>query len=325
MTKKKPTILDVAQLANVSRTTVSRYLNQNYSKMSLATKLTIEQAIKQLNYQVNQSARALKTNRTHLIGLVMADVTNFYASLVFKGVADLFSSFNYQIIMLNSNEDALQEQKNISQLLQFQVDGLLIQPVTKNTPYYESITIPTVFIDRPLASSHLAQVVTDNYLKSQELAQKVVTFGYYQFIILHQKNSNSARDLRIQAINDVALQNNIKTTIFYTDDDLQHLLKLLIQSPKTAIFVLKGPDVLKTLAFFHAHNFNIPNNIGMATFDDWNWTNFTFPKIEKIQQDPTKIGFIAAKLLHQNITSPRLNSNSHIIVPSVLITGNSLK
>ena len=324
MPKKNPTILDVAQLANVSRTTVSRYLNKNFKKMSSTTKLNIEQAIIQLNYQVNQSARALKTSHTHLIGLVMADVTNFYSSLIFKGVTELFNSYNYQVIMLNSNEDALQEQKNIEQLSQLQVDGLLIQPVTNNINFYNDLQIPTVFIDRPLDSPNLAQVVTDNYLKSQTLANKVAQLGYQQFIVLHQKNTNNARNLRIQAISDVAIKYNINKTIIYTEDNLDKLLNIINDSLKTAIFVLKGPDILKTLAFFQKNNISIPNDIGMATFDDWDWTDFTFPKIEKVQQNPTSIGFTAAEYLYKKISEPTLTTNHQIIVPSTLINGNSL-
>ncbi len=75
---KRATINDVAEVARVSITTVSRYVNGKYGKMSSKTRQKIQQAIKDVDYHVNRQAQMLKRQNSHLIGVVVADVENFF-------------------------------------------------------------------------------------------------------------------------------------------------------------------------------------------------------------------------------------------------------
>ena len=86
---KKITINDVAQKAGVSKTTVSRFLNNNYNNMSDHTKKRIEDVIKELNYRPNKQAQALKSKHSYLIGVVVADISNMFSSLLLKGIGNI--------------------------------------------------------------------------------------------------------------------------------------------------------------------------------------------------------------------------------------------
>lgn len=80
---KRATINDVAKTAGVSITTVSRYVNGNYNKMSAKTRLKIQTAVKEADYHVNRQAQMLKRQNSHLIGVVVADVENFFFLFTF--------------------------------------------------------------------------------------------------------------------------------------------------------------------------------------------------------------------------------------------------
>lgn len=71
---KKLTIDDVARRAGVSKSTISQYLNQRYKYMSEATRQRIAEVIEELDYRPNGLARSLKQNRTHLVGIIVADI-----------------------------------------------------------------------------------------------------------------------------------------------------------------------------------------------------------------------------------------------------------
>jgi LacI family kdg operon repressor len=103
MTRKKRTdrvtINDVARLAGVSKTTVSRYLSGQYHILSDSTKTRIKEAIEQLNYRPNQMARGLKRDRSYLIGMIVADITNPYSTAVLRGAEDVCKQKGYSILV----------------------------------------------------------------------------------------------------------------------------------------------------------------------------------------------------------------------------------
>lgn len=150
---KRATINDVAEVARVSITTVSRYVNGKYGKMSAKTRQKIQQAIKDVDYHVNRQAQMLKRQNSHLIGVVVADVENFFSSLLFKGADQVLSDIGFQIILMNSNNSQLKEQRQIERLLELQVDGIILQPMGQLAVDYEFLkkqNVPTVIVDRKI-------------------------------------------------------------------------------------------------------------------------------------------------------------------------------
>ena len=78
--KQKITINDIARLAGVSKATVSFYLNGKYERMSEATRQRIEAAIRKTDYRPSMVARSLNFKLTHLIGVIIGDITNSFAA-----------------------------------------------------------------------------------------------------------------------------------------------------------------------------------------------------------------------------------------------------
>ncbi|WP_143875838.1 LacI family DNA-binding transcriptional regulator, partial [Oenococcus oeni] len=145
---------------------VSRYVNGKYGKMSSKTRQKIQQAIKDVDYHVNRQAQMLKRQNSHLIGVVVADVENFFSSLLFKGADQVLSDIGFQIILMNSNNSQLKEQRQIERLLELQVDGIILQPIGQLAVDYEFLkkqNVPTVIVDRKIEPEIWPEIVTDNY------------------------------------------------------------------------------------------------------------------------------------------------------------------
>ena len=123
---KKTTIADVARESGVSKTTVSRFLHDDYSSMSEETKDRIEAVIARLGYRPNRVAQSLKSDRSNSIGLTIADIGNPFSSLLIKGIQAECRRNGSQLLVTDAGNDPDQEAENIESLLDAQVDGLIV-------------------------------------------------------------------------------------------------------------------------------------------------------------------------------------------------------
>lgn len=92
------TIADVAKAAGVSVTTVSRIINGHYEKMRPATRKRVEKAIKELHFVPTASARQLRQDHSHVVGILVGDISNPFSSLLAKGIDDVLQQAGYDIL-----------------------------------------------------------------------------------------------------------------------------------------------------------------------------------------------------------------------------------
>lgn len=127
----KLTINDIAIRAKTSKTTVSFYLNGKFEKMSPDTRRRIEQVIEETNYSPNIMARSLKSKKSSLIGVIVADITNPFSNNIVKGIDDIARKKDYQILVGSSNLDIKNEEKYIKSMNDMGVDGFIVQPTVE--------------------------------------------------------------------------------------------------------------------------------------------------------------------------------------------------
>src|SRR6476646_8291689 len=150
--KKKTSLKDIAQQVGVSTALVSYVLNnQKENRISKEVAQKIRDTAKKLNYQTNQIARSLKTNKTHTIGLVVADISNPFFSCLARIIEDEAEKNNYTVLFGSSDENAQKAGKLINVLCNRQVDGLIIAPAENDAVHIKALLeddIPVVLIDR---------------------------------------------------------------------------------------------------------------------------------------------------------------------------------
>ena len=120
------TLKDISIAAGVSTASVSTVLNGNYNGVSESTKERILNAAKELNYHPNRMARNLMNRSSKLIGLLVSDITNPYYSEFTKGVEQVASQNNYNIILYNTFDDRDLELKYVNVLLEYNADGVIL-------------------------------------------------------------------------------------------------------------------------------------------------------------------------------------------------------
>ncbi len=124
------TMQDVAIWAGVSPSTVSRVLNQSASTVSISdeTREKVLQAVEQLGYYPNMTARALRTQRTHMIAVMVADISNAFYHAIARAVQDFFVAHNYDVLIANSDHLYDNEKRFCQAMLRRPVDGIVMVP-----------------------------------------------------------------------------------------------------------------------------------------------------------------------------------------------------
>ena len=122
------TIEDVAKAAGVSIATVSRYLNGRPEAVSASTGARIQAEVDRLGYVPNLAARSLKTGRSRLIGVLLANIAHPYWSAVLSGVEEACQRANYSVIVSSAADRADVEHRYLQMFLEQRVDGILFNP-----------------------------------------------------------------------------------------------------------------------------------------------------------------------------------------------------
>jgi LacI family kdg operon repressor len=322
MAKNYTTMQDVANLAGVSKTTVSRYLNGHYERMSNETKAKIAKVIKKTGYHVNSQAQALTQHHSHLIGLIVADIENIFSSILFKGADQIVDDAGYSIMLMNANNSLQLERKQLERLINLRVDGIIIQPVSRNASDYSLLQktgIPVVIADRKLTPPIWPEVITDNYSYSKMLINYVIRQQYKRVIVLTEDvHANSAREERYQGVIDACQNSSVEVELLEITEDIstnklyEQLSKLKAWDTQTTIYALKGTLLTKLMNTLNEYLVLVPKQVGVVAFDDWDWARLMSPQITTIQQDPKTMGREAGKLIINKINGKTIPQKSTV-------------
>lgn len=299
----KHTINDVARLAGVSKATVSRYLNGHFERMSTTTKTRLKAVIAELHYVPNHNASALKSKRTHQIGVVVGDLANGYAPYLVKGIAAITQPLGVQILVAEGKTVA-QEHDVLLNLLSQNVDGIIIQPRSPKAADYQFLQeakVPVILVDRLVEPLDFACVTSNDRQATSILAQAVLEKGYQQALVIANPLAEATvRQERFNAWQNVGQKLNVPVTLLEVEadevDDLQTWLTR-VQHQKAVIFAANGNLLMATLKWLQHHHITIPETVGLCGYDDWRFGGLAAPALTVVNQDLHQIGQTVAKQL----------------------------
>lgn len=305
--RKKLTIKDIALKANTSKTTVSFYLNGRYEKMSDDTRKRIEQVIEETNYTPNIMAQSLKSKKSRLIGVIIADITNPFSNNIVKGIDDIARKEGYQIIVGNSNFEYINEKKYIERMLDMGVDGFIIQPSTefdKFVTYIEKMGKKIVCVDRVSTNFEGKCVKANNYDITYKAITQLYNKGYEEFIFVSEDLDMAITRIErkngfLDAIESIGANSyivKVENQLSYIDLS-KELMKYINTRKKVAIFAAHGKVLQKVFRAAKHMEWDVPSKVGIIGFDNWNWTIYASPSVTTIDQPTYQEGKHATKLL----------------------------
>lgn len=306
---QRVTIGDVAKEAGVSVTTVSRIINGHYEKMRPATRQRVEDVIAKLHFVPTASARRLRQNQGHVIGVLVGDISNPFSSLLAKGIDDVLKTAGYDILLMNTNNSLDTEVRALQRLYQQQVDGIIVQPNSRHfTPFNNLVkaNIPLTIVDRELVTPPLTvgTVTSANQDACYQLGKLLQDRGYDNLLAISAHFAEASGQIpRIAgleaAANDFGLSYyNIETRghnrNWLSTNFTRQLARL---TGRTAVISLMGPVLFDLLNIFKEHHLTFPQDFGLVSFDDWEWSQYVGNGIFLLKQDMELMGNYAARQL----------------------------
>ncbi|MDM5199000.1 substrate-binding domain-containing protein [Fictibacillus enclensis] len=333
----KVTIQDVAKKAGVSISTVSRVLNGNYTQTTKETKERVQQVISELNYYPNPMARGLKQMETKIIGIVLSNLRNPFWSMVLEGVEDTCRKSGYSLMICNSNEDASREAELIKGFKNRQVDGIIVNPTSKNNKLFKEMIekhYPLIAINRLIEGLDVEvdSVIVDN-IKGAKLAvnhfvqtgkRNIVAFAY------EPQGVSTWRD-RIIGFKEALSEHGIKVhdrSVIEVENKTGKVKKAVTEYFRTnnsteAIFSTNNMMSLEILESLKELNIKIPDDIALIGYDETDWSKHLNPPLTTIKQPAYESGVIAAKNLIKKINSKSKRKPKTVVLEPELIVRES--
>lgn len=174
---KRVTISDIAALAGVSKATASLVLNGRGKELRVAqeTRERVLNLAQQHHYQPSIHARLLRDNRSHTIGLVVPEITNYGFAVFSDELENLCREAGLQLLISCTDENASQETVVVKNLVSRQVDGLIVASSMQNDSDYVKLSeqLPVVLFDRHINDTQLPLVITDSLTPTAELVERL--------------------------------------------------------------------------------------------------------------------------------------------------------
>lgn len=333
---KRPSSKDVAELAGVSRATVSAYLNRTrYVSPELSEK--IEQAIKELNYTPDPLARALKLQDTKTIGLIIPVMSRFFTPMM-RVVNEVAHQNKYGFLICSSEEEAEREKEVLEIFITKRVSGILIVPCSeKNRKLLNDIQqrgTPVVQVNRKIDGLEADSVVSNNFKAAYTATEHLIQRGRKKIVLLGYDPNSLAHTEKKTGYDAALLDHNIEgnLTVIVNEYDRENINKnieaafrsfldskqlfdglICTSQRKTAI----GLRLLKERAF------RIPADIAVVGFDDTPWSSLLWPPLTVVSENTYTMGEEATKILLDRIEKKERSTPKHIVLEDELIIRES--
>ncbi|MDT0147599.1 LacI family DNA-binding transcriptional regulator [Priestia aryabhattai] len=303
-----PTIYDVAKLSGLSKTTVSRVIN-NHSYVSEEKKNRVLKAMKELNYTPNPSARKLRGQVTTTIGVIVPKIINPFFSYLVDSIEQVAYKKGYHVLIFQSNEDKEKELAFLNLLKTKQVDGIIMTSIENDWSLIEPFTeYGPILLCNEYVNNANVPIVRLNQYKGAYIGVKHLLekghrkIGYCTGGLFAEEGKDKDRNQGYQkALQEAGIQPDPKW-IFVNqhsiEDGKQVVKKILsMEDRPTAIFT--GSDEIAGGMMIEAKEsgLSIPNDLAIIGFDDQPLAQMLDPKLTTIRQPIDQMGIKAMEIL----------------------------
>lgn len=330
------TIKDVAKMADVSISTVSRVINDS-KPVSPEARRRVLHAIEVLDYRPNEIARSLVTKKSNVIGVIVDDIGSAYVSKVLRGVEEVGRMYNYDLLISSSFGDSEAELKFVKLLAQKQVEGIIVISTTLNqklTYKLEESRIPFININK-------------FYGMNDELAVKInyEEISYEMVKLLHEKGHKKVGAVLIQkdidrtqekyklkgyekAVSEFDLDDEVIYTMGLNEEDILSISDKIDRAVKkgyTAFFCSHDEIAIHVINHLVDSGHEVPNEISVTGFGGTDISSIYRPKLTTVKLSYYDIGAVAIRKILKTIENSNAESDEPITLPVRIIERDSVK
>lgn len=329
------TIKDIARTLNVSVATVSRAFNDKYDVKKETREMILNKA-RELGYKPNPIARKLLQKHSYNIGVIVPEFVNSFFPTVIIGIQQVLLEKNYQVIIMQSNECADIELKNMISLENSMVDGLLLSlsRETRHSEYLEQLIaeqFPVVLFNRVSEELPVSKVVFNDYKWAVFATEHLIEQGYRDILHLSGPRNLQLIQDRIRGFKKAMEKHGLPVTesqivecgIFIEDGE--RTMERLIREGRIpdAIFATNDPTAIGAMKVLKKHGYKIPQDVGVVGFSNTQMAEIVEPALTSVRQPTTEMGRVAAELLLEQITSETPPPPKTVVLDGELIIRES--
>ncbi|WP_322925392.1 LacI family DNA-binding transcriptional regulator [Paenibacillus campi] len=303
------TIADIARIAGVAKSTVSRYLNGG--SVSVATRHKIEQVIKETGYVPNTFAQSLKAKTANIIGTIVPRLDSFATSHTLMGIDDQLRQQGCRMLITNTSQDMNREIEAIYELARQKISGIILLAARITEAHLEAIrttNIPVLLVGQQHEQIH--SLIHNDYDASYELGRYVLDQGHRRLVYLGVTEQDIAVGVRRKQGFTQAVEETNECTIAYYETsfhmfDARQYARTLLQKPLDATIIVCATDniALGVMKAAHELGIRIPEQLSVTGFGGYDVTEVVHPALTTIRYPYEEAGKLAAqdivKLVHR--------------------------
>ncbi len=315
--KRNITLKELALELGVSVSTVSRALN-DHPDISNATKASVQELAKRLNYVPNLFARGFRSQESHILGVIVPNISHLFTSTVLKGVLEEAELRGYRVIISESKNNEGKQLEMLQTMTQFGVDGILMSLTKKISDIAQILQIlnkvPLVLFDKVSDKIPCTQIVIDEEEAAFNAVEHLIGLGKKRIAILKETENSFNSEKRfagyLRGLREHELPIDEKI-ILSTEDislvngrRLTNLLLSMKQRPD-AIFAITDNAAIGAIKALNKFKVVIPNEIAVVGFSNSVNSTIIQPALTTVDQPGDTIGRTAVKYLIQEIENPK--------------------
>ena len=319
------TIVDVARLAGVTPTTVSRVIN-NRGYISEKTKKRVQEAMDELGYQPNEIARSLTKQKSNTIGVIVPHISHPYFAKLISNLENEAAKKDYKIILCNSKEKAEKEKQYLDMCKSNRVAGIIICSGNVESNKINTGGIPVVLLEKNFEEGKLG-IQCDNYQGGKLATEHLIECGCKK--ILHLSgviDEEMPADNREKAFIDVCSKNEIEYFIKKYDIDTYNQMNYY-DYIKAALNEIEGVDGIfassdliaaQVIQVCNEIKIRIPEDIKLVGFDDVDISQLTTPRITTVHQPIKEMARLSIGLIYDKYNNIEVNEKTILSIKLII-------
>ncbi len=308
-TPRVTSIKDIARLAHVSHSTVSRALHGS-PQVSPATAARIRKIAENAGYRASAAARSLVMGRSSMIGVVVTNIADPFVAGVVSGIEDVAEKHGYSVFLANSNAEPEREVRVVRSFEERRVDGIIVTSSRVGAlyvPLMERMHVPVVLLNNQHPSEFAHSVLINNVEASLEVVRHLIRLGHRRIAYVgdrfgHQSDTERSSGYRC-ALEEAGIE-FLPELVSHGDGrpegGQQAMVRLLTLTRRpTAVFCYNDMTALGAIWQIRACGLRIPDDLSVAGFDDLFLSQYLDPPLTTVRQPMQQMGRMAMEtLLH---------------------------
>ncbi len=311
------TMKDISKKTGLAMATISKYLNGG--NVLPENKILIDQAVEELQYEINEMARGLSKNQTKIVGVMVYDISSYFSSNVLHYIGVELRKHGYGMMICDSANDEELEKENLRFLVNRKVDGLLVIPVSVSGEFLKPAKqekVPIVLLDRMVRDEDYDSVSIDNRAAAIRATNTMIQNHHEKIAIIGAKEADTGAERYkgyCEAMREAGLsirEEYIKLKTFSIEDGFQSMKELMaLEEPPTAVFLSNYEVALGGIMALNEAKWSCPEDVSLFAMDDLLFTKVMQPNLWLTTQPIKELCENAVRLLlgrmnHENEGSP---------------------